>query len=318
MRLATRWRCRARSAGSAPIRPTSPLPAPAALKPQVSPAPAQPVGPSQPRPPSPSPTTAPPPAGPAPATVPTTPRAPGARELPAAPPGQSAVTREPLVVPLASLLSVWPEPIRQAVSAQAAAALPAEEIEQALKRGRISFPWKRIRSFIKPALAPTTAAELDEAQIELPLPVIAPLFLAQRKPPGSQKKYTMTEEIPDIFHGKALAPTPEAAPVAAAPAAPMVATPAAPMPRAPALEPRPVARVPEPEPEAPPEEIGEVFGQPGRKNWTPMEMVQRTSALKGVAGALIAMERQKARGMMLLRAARDHRAQLFAITPRRR
>jgi predicted nucleic acid-binding protein len=32
-------------------------------------------------------------------------------------------------------------------------------------------------------------------------------------------------------------------------------------------------------------------------------------------GALIAMERQKARGMMLLRAAREHRAQLLAITP---
>ena len=32
-------------------------------------------------------------------------------------------------------------------------------------------------------------------------------------------------------------------------------------------------------------------------------------------GALLAMEKQKARGMMLLRAAREHRAQLLAITP---
>jgi len=32
-------------------------------------------------------------------------------------------------------------------------------------------------------------------------------------------------------------------------------------------------------------------------------------------GALIAMERQKPRGMMLLRAAREHRAQLLVITP---
>lgn len=32
-------------------------------------------------------------------------------------------------------------------------------------------------------------------------------------------------------------------------------------------------------------------------------------------GALIAMERRKPRGMMLLRAAREHRAQLLAITP---
>lgn len=32
-------------------------------------------------------------------------------------------------------------------------------------------------------------------------------------------------------------------------------------------------------------------------------------------GALIAMERKKLRGMMLLKAAKEHRAQLFAITP---
>jgi predicted nucleic acid-binding protein len=32
-------------------------------------------------------------------------------------------------------------------------------------------------------------------------------------------------------------------------------------------------------------------------------------------GALVAMERQKPRGMMLLRAAREHRAQLLTITP---
>src|SRR5260221_13684866 len=32
-------------------------------------------------------------------------------------------------------------------------------------------------------------------------------------------------------------------------------------------------------------------------------------------GALVAMERLKARGMMLLRAAQEHRAQLLAITP---
>jgi predicted regulator of Ras-like GTPase activity (Roadblock/LC7/MglB family) len=39
-----------------------------------------------------------------------------------------------------------------------------------------------------------------------------------------------------------------------------------------------------------PQEIGEVFGQPGRKNWTPSEIVQKTGALRGVAGALIAMQ----------------------------
>src|SRR5206468_4782903 len=63
------------------------------------------------------------------------------------------------------------------------------------------------------------------------------------------------------------------------------AVPAAPAaPAAPAVAPV-VATAP-----LPPREIGEVFGQPGRKNWTPSEIVQKTSALRGVAGALIAMQ----------------------------
>ena len=33
-----------------------------------------------------------------------------------------------------------------------------------------------------------------------------------------------------------------------------------------------------------------MFGEPGRANWTPGEIVEKTSALKGVAGALIAMQ----------------------------
>jgi predicted regulator of Ras-like GTPase activity (Roadblock/LC7/MglB family) len=39
-----------------------------------------------------------------------------------------------------------------------------------------------------------------------------------------------------------------------------------------------------------PRDIGEVFGQPGRKNWSPAELVQRTAKLPGVAGALIIMQ----------------------------
>ena len=41
--------------------------------------------------------------------------------------------------------------------------------------------------------------------------------------------------------------------------------------------------------ESEPRDIGEVFGQPGRKNWAPAEIAQRTAALKGVAGAVITM-----------------------------
>jgi predicted regulator of Ras-like GTPase activity (Roadblock/LC7/MglB family) len=36
-------------------------------------------------------------------------------------------------------------------------------------------------------------------------------------------------------------------------------------------------------------EIGEIFGQPGRKNWSPAELVERSSGLQGVVGAIITM-----------------------------
>jgi hypothetical protein len=37
-----------------------------------------------------------------------------------------------------------------------------------------------------------------------------------------------------------------------------------------------------------PTTMGEVFGQPDKKDWPPNEVVQKTAALKGMSGALIA------------------------------
>ncbi len=46
-----------------------------------------------------------------------------------------------------------------------------------------------------------------------------------------------------------------------------------------------------PEPSrAPASVLGEIFGQPGKKDWSPNEVVQKSLSLKGVAGALIAMQ----------------------------
>ena len=74
------------------------------------------------------------------------------------------------------------------------------------------------------------------------------------------------------------------APSAAAP----IAIPRPVSPPTPAVAPAPVP-VAAPAARAP-QDIGEIFGQPGRKNWTPSEIVQKTSTLRGVAGALIAMQ----------------------------
>lgn len=191
-------------------------------------------------------------------------------------PAKPVVPQEPLVVPLKSLVSSLPETVRQAVAqsveADAVLALPGESVEQGLKRGKVAFTWSEIRSMIRPALAPTASPEINDTVIELPLPVIAPLFLSRKKPGAAQKRYDVGDDIPDVFQGKGLAPGVKESAVTPPPA------------EVPVTEPVAAA------PTSVPKDIGEVFGQPGRRNWTPMEVVQRTSTLNGVAGALIAMQ----------------------------
>src|SRR6185295_9168995 len=226
---------------AAPIKPSAPLPAPASLRPQTPPAPAAPVVPTAPLPTTQPvirptlPSSLPPAAAPRPA-APQAP-APVARVTPAPPvaPVSPVTPGEPLVVPLASVSGAWPEAVRQELGSvpDASLSLPAEEVEQALKRGKITFQWKRLRSWIKPPPTAGVSAQ-DEAQLELPLAVVAPLFLAHRKPGAAQRKYAITEDIPDVFSGRGMAPVAPVAPVPAPPpsAAPLpAAAPAIAMPR---------------------------------------------------------------------------------------
>jgi len=209
-------------------------------------------------------------------------------------------------VPLASVTMGWPEAIRQVLAGlndpNAVVMLPAAELEQGLKKGKVVFQWKRIKSFVKPPLKSALPPAVEETQVEFPLPIIAPLFLSQRKAVAQQKKFEVAEDIPDLFSGKGLivpparAPAPGPAPTAPAPARPAPAVaPARPAPAstrppaapAPAAAPAPVLAPTAGMPTA--LEIGEIFGQPGRKNWSPAEIVERSSGLNGVVGAIITM-----------------------------
>lgn len=210
---------------------------------------------------------------------------------PAAPPVPHPATPvpgiEPLLVGLAALAEHWPDAIRKEIIdlnlAEARTALPFSSVEQALKQGRISFAWKTIRGWIKPAVLPSVSAH-DGAVLELPLKVVAPLFLARQKEHAQAKqKVSVDAEIPNLFFGF---PQPEPA----APAAPAaVALPQAPrsadtnyyvweedtdLPKA---QPPEARRGPTP---------GTKFVA---KYATPNEVVSRAAGLDGVAGALIAL-----------------------------
>jgi predicted regulator of Ras-like GTPase activity (Roadblock/LC7/MglB family) len=192
----------------------------------------------------------------------------------------------PLLVNLTSLAEGWPEAVRQELVqlnlVDAKVALPAEIVERALKQGRVAFTWKTLRSWIKPLPLPAVSAH-DSLVLELPLRLVAPLFLARQKAAGTlQKKVVVDEDIPNLFFGF---PQP-------ASGSPVVASPAGSARAKPADtnfyvwdDTSDRARIQEDEVKLGP--------SPGTKfvakYATPNEVVSRAAALDGVAGALIAL-----------------------------
>jgi predicted regulator of Ras-like GTPase activity (Roadblock/LC7/MglB family) len=134
-------------------------------------------------------------------------------------------------VSLSDLAQAWPDAIRQEIHSRnighMQVGLPFGAVEGAIKQGKVSFPWKAVRSWIKPPLPPSNSP-LDTAMLELPLRVVTPLFMAELKATRSQRsRVAIDKEIPDLFYGAGGAPEP-AAPVAPiAPLKPQFPTPSA-------------------------------------------------------------------------------------------
>src|SRR5262249_12224524 len=123
----------------------------------------------------------------------------------APPPPMEKQGPEPLMVSLPALAESWPEAVRQEIVqlnlVDAKVALPLEVIERALKQGRIACAWKSLRSWIRPSALPAVSAH-DSAGLELPLKVVAPLFLArQREAAKDKQQVAIDENIPNLFFG---------------------------------------------------------------------------------------------------------------------
>jgi predicted regulator of Ras-like GTPase activity (Roadblock/LC7/MglB family) len=202
---------------------------------------------------------------------------------PAAAPAGDVAT---LNVPLSLLAEGWPESLRLEIAqlslTDAKIAVPVDSLKEALQRGKVFFTWKTLRSWIRPA-SPQTVSAYDSTTLELPLKVIAPLFVArQRELATSQQKVAIDETIPNLFFGF---PQPDAAPGGIPePAACAVTRPVdtnyyslSDDANAPALTEAPV------KPAAP---TGTAFMT---RCATPNEIVSRAAALNGVAGALVAL-----------------------------
>jgi predicted regulator of Ras-like GTPase activity (Roadblock/LC7/MglB family) len=254
-----------------------------------------PVAPVASRPLAP-PTTTPAPPKPRSASVvpfPSPPAAPVAHTAPAVTPvptvssqsTEAVVENGFLCLPFPLIATGWPEPVLRDIAqfglAGARVEIPLASVEGGLKSGRLEFAWRELCAWLNPQSKPAQVSINGELRVPLPLGLIAPIFMKSRT--GRQRKKTsVSDKIPDLFSA---AGTPLPQP----PAAEEPTTPAR-VERAPA----PVAAAPTPAPIAAPKKVpanlSELFGEPDKKTWTPNEIVQRTTTLPHVAGAMIALQ----------------------------
>ena len=214
-----------------------------------------------------------------------------------------------------ALMIAWPEALRAELGqkglAQRVVAFPGSALDPGIKTGRVSFPWETLQAWIEPPLAPGEVPYAGSAHLPIPLQVVAPLFMALRRP-AAQRKVQIPDTIPDLFAGRqtvvAAASPPGSPPtesVAAMPEVPLKET--SPPPPARSLVAPPASSLAAPFPSgvaprlvAPPAapapagvasalDLAVLFGQPGKLHWTPVELVQNTCRLPGVAGTLIAL-----------------------------
>jgi predicted regulator of Ras-like GTPase activity (Roadblock/LC7/MglB family) len=208
-----------------------------------------------------------------------------------------------ILAPLAALSENWPEALRMEIAqltlTNAQVALPVNLIEPSLKRGRVTFTWRNLRSWIKPA--PPAVSVHDGLELELPLKVVAPLFLARQggaaKTARSHQPASPPAEIPNLFFGFPQPQPPHEIPEPPAKAPVPDETRFAPKPaEAPRADTnyyiwvesdttRVAARPPETELKREPLPATDFSSRYA----TPKEVISRAMALNGVAGAFVAL-----------------------------
>ncbi|MEO6035467.1 MAG: roadblock/LC7 domain-containing protein [Verrucomicrobiota bacterium] len=214
--------------------------------------------------------------------------------MPPAP--EAAEMNDVLEVGLLALSESWPENVRQEIRTSSLGAatvlFPIEKLEPGLRSGKIVFTWKQICEGVLPR--PVVAEATANLQLELPLHIIAPLFVAKRRQPRGQKVVSISD-LPDLF-SKTIVPLPKPPEGTVPP--PVVL-------RAPVIEPVPVIEpalvvepplVVEPVPVVEPapielkmavEEIPEVALP---REGSPNQIIKFLVAQPGITGAFIAMQ----------------------------
>jgi predicted regulator of Ras-like GTPase activity (Roadblock/LC7/MglB family) len=203
---------------------------------------------------------------------------------------------------LDQLADGWPEAIRKEIEAwalaQAVVELPVNELAGGMKSGKLTFTWKQLTGWIKPAPPRGGASALAASSLELPLRIIAPLFMKTVAPARPQRKAAVDQNIPDLFGSDVMPKPAEPVPAETAPApaaAPELAParPAEPAPR-PVAAPQPVAAparaaaVSAPAPAPAPVVAAPIL--PAQLPVGPGEVVKFVASMAGMQGAVVALQ----------------------------
>lgn len=238
--------------------------------------------------------------------------APAPAPRPAAPPAASGrPSKGNVTFKVSDVWANWPEEVRAEANKLRINAnkveIPFELVEPGLRGGKIEYTWREFCGWVQNCPPEAQNSALAESRVDLPLSVVAPLCL--RLSPPTQRRADHLDHIPALFgpgsqqndqdaeSDEADEPVFKQAPAPRPAPAPAPAP--TPAPRAPAHPPQPTYTPPPPAAHgrAPAADAGtsaknlaELFNEPGKRNWTPNEIVQRTSQLPGVTGALIALQ----------------------------
>ena len=167
---------------------------------------------------------------PQPAAAPAKPAA--ARPLPKATPAAPAPTMPGVFyISLNVVAANWPDGIRQELAQlkipDAKVGLPPVDICEGLKRRRIQYPWRTIRSWIEPTPLYPVPSPYDDEVLELPLQKLTPLFLEYIRANPVNRRTAEADNITAFFRKaeETAGTTPEAAATLLQPEAPAAPVP---------------------------------------------------------------------------------------------
>ena len=130
-------------------------------------------------------------------------------------PFQATPATPTFLISLDSVAETWPDGVRQELAQlkipDAKIALPSVEICEGLKRGRVQYPWRTLRSWIQPTPIYASPSPHDDQVLELPLRTLTPLFLDFIRANPINRQAADAENITEFFRkaGQAVVTSPE-------------------------------------------------------------------------------------------------------------